>query len=75
MISGMTQLLAELAKDRSLLRPEPRVSPPEAQRSGSSLFGLAIAAAALAAVYTSTPADSRELPDCPIQSIGSCGSQ
>ena len=73
MISSMKQLLAELAKDRSLLRPEPKAPGCESSQDGFALFGLAIAAMALAAVYTSAPPDFREFPDCPVQSIGSCG--
>lgn len=57
----------------ALLRPEPKIDDPEATAGGLGLLGLALAALALIAIYISTPVDSPEWPDCPIQALGSCG--
>lgn len=56
-----------------LLRPEPKTDQVSASASGFAVFGLAFAGLALLAIYISSPVDLPEFPDCPIQSIGSCG--
>ncbi len=56
-----------------LLRPEPRMDQAGGGMSGFAVFGLAFAGLALLAIYISSPVDLPEFPDCPIQSIGSCG--
>lgn len=55
-----------------LLRPEPKVEEASSQ-GGLALLGLTLAGLALIAIYISTPIDSPEWPDCPIQALGSCG--
>jgi hypothetical protein len=56
-----------------LLRPEPKLEEVLMERGGLGLLGLTLAALALLAIYISTPVDSPEWPDCPIQALGSCG--
>lgn len=56
-----------------LLRPEPKSESGTADRGSSTFFGLAFAGLALVAIYVSSPVDMPEFPDCPIQTIGSCG--
>jgi len=64
--------LPEDAPGEALLRPEPKQDE-EDNRGGLGLLGVALAACALFIVYVSTPVDAPEWPDCPIQSLGSCG--
>lgn len=56
-----------------LLRPEPKLEEPGTTQGGLALLGLTFAGLALVAIYISTPIDSPEWPDCPIQALGSCG--
>jgi hypothetical protein len=56
-----------------LIRPEPKPLESASTQGGLALLGLAFAAFALIAIYISTPIDSPEWPDCPIQALGSCG--
>jgi hypothetical protein len=56
-----------------LLRPEPKLDEAESPAGGLALLGIALAAIALVVIYGSTPIDAPEWPDCPIQSLGSCG--
>lgn len=56
-----------------LLRPEPKLEEPGSTQGGLALLGLTFAGLALIAIYISTPIDSPEWPDCPIQALGSCG--
>lgn len=58
-----------------LLRPEPKVENTESNQGGLALLGLTFAAFALIAIYISTPVDSPEWPDCPIQALGTCGAK
>ena len=59
--------------EEALLRPEPKVEETPNGASGLGVFGFALAAIALFAIYTSQPIDAPEWTDCPIQSLGSCG--
>lgn len=63
------------AFSEGLLRPEPKSDDPESAQGSFALLGLALAALALIIIYLSAPVDSPEWPDCPIQSLGSCGEQ
>ncbi|WP_374652025.1 hypothetical protein [Dongia sp.] len=63
------------APDDALLRPEPKQEESQNGTVGLGLLGFALAAAALFAIYLSTPIDAPEWPDCPIQALGSCGEQ
>lgn len=56
-----------------LLRPEPKPAEADSPAGGLALLGIAMAAIALVVIYSSTPIDAPEWPDCPIQSLGSCG--
>jgi hypothetical protein len=56
-----------------LLRPEPKLDEAESSAGGLGLLGIVMAAVALVVIYSSTPVDAPEWPDCPIQSLGSCG--
>ncbi len=56
-----------------LLRPEPKPENGDYAASGIGVFGVALAVCALFAIYLSTPVDAPEWPDCPIQTLGSCG--
>jgi hypothetical protein len=56
-----------------LLRPEPKPEENGSNQGGLALLGLTFAAFALVAIYASAPIDSPEWPDCPIQTLGSCG--
>ena len=56
-----------------LLRPEPKLDEAEGPAGGLALLGIAMAAIALVVIYGRTPIDAPEWPDCPIQSLGSCG--
>jgi len=60
-------------KPLDLLRPEPKPEATAPARGGVALFGLVLAGFALLAIYESAPVDRPEYPDCPVQSIGSCG--
>lgn len=56
-----------------LLRPEPKLDEAESPAGGLALLGIVMAAISLVVIYSSTPVDAPEWPDCPIQSLGSCG--
>lgn len=60
-------------RSHDLLRPEPKPADGASTQGGLALLGLTFAAFALIAIYISTPIDSPEWPDCPIQALGSCG--
>jgi hypothetical protein len=66
---------AQPAQDQQddLLRPEPLAPSAGGERTSFALFCLAFAALGLLAIYVSSPVDLPEFPDCPIQTIGSCG--
>lgn len=66
------QQLGSLPID-NLLRPEPKLDEAESPAGGLGLLGIIMAAIALVVIYSSTPVDAPEWPDCPIQSLGSCG--
>lgn len=68
----ISQRFGNAPKD-DLLRPEPKLDDAEGNAGGLGLLGVAMAAVALIAIYSSAPIDSPEWPDCPIQSLGSCG--
>ena len=57
----------------ALLRPEPKIEENQNGAAGLGLLSFALAAFALFAIYISSPVDAPEWPDCPIQSLGSCG--
>ncbi|WP_374377175.1 hypothetical protein [Dongia sp.] len=67
-----TDYLPKDAASEGLLRPEPKLEEEES-RGGLGLLGVVLAACALFIIYLSTPVDSPEWPDCPIQALGSCG--
>jgi hypothetical protein len=60
-------------RDDDLIRPEPKPDQIASTQGGLALLGLTFAVFALIAIYISTPIDSPEWPDCPIQTLGSCG--
>jgi hypothetical protein len=70
---GRTNTTANDVLGDDLLRPEPKLEEASSTQGGLALLGLSFAALALVAIYISTPIDSPEWPDCPIQSLGSCG--
>ncbi len=67
-----THAISTLTTD-DLLRPEPKFDEVDRCGGGSALLGIVMAAISIIVIYTSTPIDSPEWPDCPIQSLGSCG--
>ena len=69
-----THTLSVLTTD-DLLRPEPKFDQEDRPGGGLALLGIVMAAISLIVVYSSSPVDSPEWPDCPIQSLGSCGTK
>jgi hypothetical protein len=72
-INGRANNGAGNGQEDGLLRPEPKLEEPGSTQGGLALLGLTFAGLALIAIYISTPIDSPEWPDCPIQALGSCG--